>query len=194
VPAPATSTPTATLSTCTPSRVVSWVTYVCSVLLCSVLFCYVRAGTYRMSHPCSTSGSCMQALYTHELPVRWLVITLCQALQPRRRAKPSVPAAATSTTKATLSTCTPSRVVSCTTVSSLYGGLTMSQSVCRCDNHLRVIHGDAGAREQTNGRGGRGETHAAGTQPREKRESTNGCQGKTRYQHTTIPPYHHCVA
>ena len=134
------------------------------------------------------------------LPVRWLVLTLCQALRARRRAEPSVPAAATSTTKATLSTCTPSRVVSCTSTSSLCDGLTMPHSVCRCGNHHRVIHGDTGAREQTSGRGGRGETPAAATQhterrtQHEQRRSTDGCQGKTRYRHTTIPPYHHCVA
>ena len=38
--------------------------------------------------------------------------SLLQALQPRRRAKPSVPVAASSTPTATLSTCTPSRAVS----------------------------------------------------------------------------------
>ena len=133
------------------------------------------------------------------LPVRWLVLTLCQAMRPRRRAKPSVPAAASSTTTATLSACTPPRPVSCTSMSSLYDGLTMPHSVCRCGNHHRVSRGDAGARERTSGRGGgRGETHAARTQPREQpcfqRETTQGCCGKTRYHHTAIPPYHHCVA
>ena len=46
-------------------------TYVCSVLFCYALFCSVLFARVRMSHPYSTSGSWRQALYTHELPVRW---------------------------------------------------------------------------------------------------------------------------
>jgi hypothetical protein len=91
VPAAATSTPTATVSTCTPPRAVSWVTYV--FMFCSVLFCYVLfanhvvpgGATAKAGKALGTGSGNFDAdgntvdvnaaargeLYLHELPVRW---------------------------------------------------------------------------------------------------------------------------